>query len=880
MSDSSLALAKNALSLLGGLRVANLAGPAKKRRCLVLAPSLQATGTPTALPTGVELRLDGTLIHPSGSGLASRDAATGAKTFRLDPPRLVALPGPGCTLLDVATALLPVLKDATPAISAPQLACALLGYNLQALQKGATPLPTTPPDDPPEWNWDVGDFLALPIEVKLETDSSGTVSEVWETNIGDIRMLANLHSDWEDLLAGRSGPHNPGTSPRALDQYRVQELSVPGNLHHQPDLDSRLTSPLDVQGIAAEIAYRLLRNPFREVFWAIEALGRIGATDPGNQGSLAAQVAETIGAPFLRLLGGVSGGNAVLRRVYAILETTRETDPAMAASPNFLALLKDCADALGLVPDPENPGNWLSWRRKQHKYRFGPRFLPVEPPLADPFRMSAGPGNKAVATLGAMALGRHVAVTRPRSTKSVPTALSLPGDQAPLPWIHAHESDTTDDFGGGDTAYSIRLGRSLGNLHAADGLPVSEAKTLARMRLAGAISVSEGRFDSCQFGDGGVASFGIQQWIAKDDGNLTVLWEKFRTQAPDLFDLFFGIWGLDTLRWIPDGVGREALHVHSVAASFAADLDLAKLSTAFKKTFPKDLQPGLDKFVARVKTAGSLWHVVDPSPQATPTGRIKYVVSRGPSGKLDIDCAPPTESVVAGNPHGLAPDAPLPADGGIDDFPTYATFVELPVSVAKKDASGFPITGRVRLLPGWRRRKWFGDVDGGASWCARARMAALCSPQYDRAQLHLASWRLALLQLRQDGKSVKFPLGTAGSFSIAQLFPTWVGAAMVLDQHVNLQGMVVPDIKAAIAQAGQNPVLVPMSPPTIDVSAKWYRKFLGAYISGRHTFDTPKRNRDILSLHRDPADPADDDKAFFGTDDPMDPETSPVFPGW
>jgi hypothetical protein len=124
------------------------------------------------------------------------------------------------------------------------------------------------------------------------------------------------------------------------------------------------------------------------------------------------------------------------------------------------------------------------------------------------------------------------------------------------------------------------------------------------------------------------------------------------------------------------------------------------------------------------------------------------------------------------------------------------------------------------------RRAYFLDGTRGDAWCARFRLAEILSIELCRAQLHQAGWRLTRLETQEfaygstqsSGRkrygshrySFKPCVSAADaarlappatvSHTYAELFPSWLGAAGVLDHHINKPSSLLAMIKAAIAK--------------------------------------------------------------------------------
>jgi hypothetical protein len=689
----------------GGLQHVHVA-PGMDRCLLLVGPSAMLP----LVPSG-GLALTGTLQHARG-GLADET---------VDVLRAVAVPGPQCTLMDVASTLLAVLKVMNPLvdITALQLVCAIVRYNEELLMPGRAPGPDNPITGGVFPAWRVGLQLTLPVEFDA-AGSSGTC------NLADLKRWAGEYASW-GILGSSKWAEALATPTDAFALRAAVAAAVPASG--------------SLSALAASLRRRLLTNACEVVFELIETFRAIGSTRPGDLNGFALDLASSLKAHHIGLLAAVSGGHAVLRRLWSLLSPIDPATLAVADRARLVAVLQRIAEqGLGLQPRPTPAVGWLS------PQEVGPKVQPLEPPLAASLRWNEkilkwekDTKGKSVAKvdrwLDGMVLGRLVRVSNPVAKGDV--------------WGYTHSNPGTAAFN--PVTYLAQQAARVPGL--ADALtlsaaaeleagPIDAAKLDQRMKLAARIAESEGKLDAISAGDPGIISMGMQQWAAHNDNELTVLLERFRVQAPDLYDLFIGMWGLQTGRWAPSLKGTEAA-------------DAARL--------------------AKIDAANPFGP--DPATLSTDAARIGYFPQCVSLFVLEPQKAP----------------AVLPP-------PPYRQ-------------------------PG-PRRAYFLDGTRGDAWCARFRLAEILSIELCRAQLHQAGWRLTRLETQEfaygstqsSGRkrygshrySFKPCVSAADaarlappatvSHTYAELFPSWLGAAGVLDHHINKPSSLLAMIKAAIAK--------------------------------------------------------------------------------
>jgi hypothetical protein len=208
--------------------------------------------------------------------------------------------------------------------------------------------------------------------------------------------------------------------------------------------------------------------------------------------------------------------------------------------------------------------------------------------------------------------------------------------------------------------------------------------------------------------------------------------------APDHYDAFFGIYGLDARPWAPAGANSfsdaddesdAAITPQKIAASnpdWPAD-GAADVETPYGTNYPNYC---------------SLWNL-DATPGHDP--QTFPAVGRMPLK---------TPRVIATDPRAQFFGARHPKKNGTVD------------------------TKRVEI---------------SAEWAARFRLASLCSMEYRVNQLQVASYRIKRIfrevpKVTVDGKD----------YALKELVSSKFAAALVLDQHINAPAWVAGDIRDAI----------------------------------------------------------------------------------
>jgi hypothetical protein len=702
--------------------------------------------------------------------------------------RIIAVPGARCTLLGIARQLqltfnFAAANDAEK-LSVEALARALYVYNAAWL--GA--LRTTPLLVPALAGFRVGCLFTLPLEPKLGGGNDRLV-----TNLATLKMLAESFDD--TLEAG-------------LD-------AVATDLDPLPDCDQlvtaaadRLTNQWTDRGkIVNGLVGNLLLNPYDEILLAVETLLQRKDTDAIG---IAVDVVKRLLAEHLYLLAQTISGYAALRQFFFLI------DPSPASADKTATL-----DKLGtaLVMAKDGAGNWVDPRL------VGPSPIdaPIEPPLPDKQQVNVSKLVAGKTVLVGQAHGRSVpvgaAIEYSRGAdKTSWIGPSEAGDVDPIKWWPGNAAVLVKDLGPPAPAVGA-------------GVPVAAAQTRARIELASKIAMNEGLFDSCRAADIGIISTGLQQWSAHVGTELPVLLERFRVQAPEHYDLFFGVYGLQTRAWAPPM--KVGIEVTDKKGKKSGVTKLVELDPDDAGTF--ELLGG-EKVIDSTYT---------PRSYATNPGDYK-----DNPYKFRLQAASFEAAVEAANPFGADPTV-----DPLEYFPSYATLFSVTPGkrLQRLPPVGFDAGAFDDLMP---RLAFFGGVVPGDKtrrfaphWCARIRLAGKASSSYRVAQLHTAAWRFTRIDLNEAFVQQTFTV-EGQDYTFPELITSSFAAACVLDLHVNAPG----NVKAAVVDA------VSRTPGPAHVggvlSEAWRRRFSINVMSARRFPDaSAKRDRDgrIIAFHDAPA---------------------------
>lgn len=346
--------------------------------------------------------------------------------------------------------------------------------------------------------WRVGLWLPLPVEV-----TGTTWTHDWETVKG-----------WAD----------------DFPTDRFAELDTPAaNLPiPDPDLLPGEVAPVLLgtpEAIATDLAAQVVANPFDAVFRAYEIFRGLPANGATSAQVVAQKMVEAISARELTLLASVTAGNAVLRRMWTALETSAEAGAEDAR--------EWVASSLGLQFDgPSN--SWFG------PLVVGPTVVPDElpyevvVPLKKPLPRKAAVQARARADedpngIHRLVLGRDLCVgdftSYTQKNGRSWTGAAYTGRVLPGTWAAAH----------------------------VEPLRLTSAVEVARRDVVLKIAGNEAFLDGSRAADKGTLSSGIQQWSIHLNEELPPLLERFRVAAPDHYDLFFGLYGLQTRLWARTG---------------------------------------------------------------------------------------------------------------------------------------------------------------------------------------------------------------------------------------------------------------------------------------------------------------------------------------
>ncbi|MEH0972624.1 hypothetical protein V6U77_16005 [Micromonospora sp. CPCC 205546] len=429
--------------------------------------------------------------------LQNRVGGRGAPASR---PTLSLFLGPGATLRGIAYWLTRTVKpsgapDATP-YDEMRVARALWAWNRDYLAALGGQVA-----------WRTG--LWLPVPVEIAADGAQWVTD-WDTVAG-----------WADNL--------PTGLPASLDAP-AQHLPIPDPVALRAEVTAWSTGR-DLAEVADVVERDLVGNPFEAVFRIVEILGRIQARDAQDAVELAATVVGRLAGGELATLAGVTAGHALLRRLWSLVGPADDGDAEEARDA--------LGPALGLTRT--GSGGW------QPPDVVGPTVVPDELPAVPPAPPVKGrkpapqglvvPWKQPTENPGGrhtMVLGRDLCVGVTDSyTQKNGTSWTGP-------------------------AYAGRLDPARFIQDNAATIGLTTAQERARLRVTELIAPNEGRLDAARAADKGTLSTGIQQWSAHLNEELPVLLARFKRAAPDHYDLFFGMYGLDTEPWWRVG-GKEAV---------------------------------------------------------------------------------------------------------------------------------------------------------------------------------------------------------------------------------------------------------------------------------------------------------------------------------
>lgn len=421
--------------------------------------------------------------------------------------RVLAVPGPQATIRGVARTLAWItnLADGAPKwLDLDTVARGLLFYNRNFLdvRKGADGT----------WGmgeWKVGMLLTLPIEIELNADRTIKRFVVSGAKLSEWAATPNWQTGWSGLLTKEPAPL-PLPDPDAL----------------AAEVKTRLDEPWDPDGFAAELRPEVLTNPYAVVFRAIETMRQLRRDHPGRRLPMLLAFAQSVGREQAAQVGWTSAGNAVLRAFWKVLAAADPGSLSQADRDRLARAKEIYAAALGLKA--KEGGGWHG------PLEVGPTVVPTEPPLTER-QSTIRKKEDAPNALGSNPLGQHeMALGRDLTVGPIGVyegwkGPAYAGDKDPAAFAAAHPDAV-----------------------APSPTELQKAALDVALKIAG----NEGRLDACRAQDSALLSTGIQQWSVHVNTEMSVLLHRFREHAPEHYDLFFGMYGLQTAKWAPQ-TGRD-----------------------------------------------------------------------------------------------------------------------------------------------------------------------------------------------------------------------------------------------------------------------------------------------------------------------------------
>lgn len=411
------------------------------------------------------------------------------------PQRLVAVLGPGATFAGIADALAPLYATAAgeggpAAPSVDELARAIAVYAKDYLAAEAS------------WQFHaVGVILPLPVEID---------HDAWIVDADRVRELsAAFDAAWRPRL--RTPPAALAV-PDALDlETAAASLAGTGT-----GAGAGTGAGPDAQSLGAQLWTQALRNPSGAVLMFLAALRALDRAAAGQAATAALTALSAATADQLSVLAATSAGNAILRRFTALL-----TPPPAGADPGLATLLDDALHQGSGAQRSLAVHHDVPETAAQQASRPGTA-RPVEGAAADP------PGG-----VHRLVLGHDLSVGRTATASANGMTFTGPefgGRVALQPYLMADTAGLNPSMDPMTTA-SLTL---LGN----DADPGSQDQ-VRRLDAVAAMNAS-------------LLTAGLDQLGATDAAGLPALLFAYKTAAPDEFDLFFALHGLDVQQG-PDG---------------------------------------------------------------------------------------------------------------------------------------------------------------------------------------------------------------------------------------------------------------------------------------------------------------------------------------
>jgi hypothetical protein len=333
----------------------------------------------------------------------------------------------------------------------------------------------------------VGLCLPLPIEIEA--------SGAWTVNADEVRKwAASFLTDWRPRLSAPPA-RLPVREPAKIEGEAEFLLSLPGTPATR----------------AAPLWTRVLRNPYEEVLVFYAVLHQLQEAEAGRALTFALATVDGAQPHQLALLAATTAGNGILRRIAQALQLPPPPD----TSATVLAAARTLVDN-ALFQGPPAARTLVAHRELPETVDL----LAVQPGSA-----KAVPGAKAdpAGGLHRVVLGRDVGVGRDGSARVAGVTFTGP-------------------------AFEGRL--LLGPFLAEDarGLEASDPTVAGPLALLALEAARTRPLDAVKAQDAGLLSVGLDAWSALDPAGLPALLFKFKELAPDEFDLFFAVHGLDVER--------------------------------------------------------------------------------------------------------------------------------------------------------------------------------------------------------------------------------------------------------------------------------------------------------------------------------------------
>jgi hypothetical protein len=387
--------------------------------------------------------------------------------------RVSVIVGPGATLRGIANRLQPVYTAAATAThTAPtvdELARGIAVYSQFYLPLGSMAA--------------YRDGLRIPVPIEIEQTSGH-----WIVNGDTIRLWARSFPTAAAAQLDRRPARLPLPDPTALPaEVTAFLLAHPTPLARGIHLSTRVTT-----------------NPFAAVFFFLETMRQLGT----GAVEVALTFLDGLVNHQVQLLAALSAGNAVLRRLEAVLSPAPaglSAQQAASLARGSGMLQRALRPAGAMVPHVDLPETLQQLANRPGGIGGWQAVVPDDP---------AGGRHR-------MVLGRD-------------TLAGALGN-----FVSNGHTYSGAAYGG-----RIPPAAFIAN-HAALINPTGDAQLAARLQIVQAITVNEGFLDAVRMRDRGILSIGMQQWSAHADLELPALLHRYKDLAPDEFLLFFQLHGLD-----------------------------------------------------------------------------------------------------------------------------------------------------------------------------------------------------------------------------------------------------------------------------------------------------------------------------------------------